>query len=137
MNRSLTEQRSPVRCRLVWFAALLFLPVLSAAATHPLFNPDSTTQSPMPSDRFTVLDRHQNTGLRVNLPFPNCATNPSDCLDVTLLNQLDGFSLQPRISIPFDAAIDPNTVNSHTVFLIQLSGGRALRRDFDDDDFDG
>jgi hypothetical protein len=137
MNRSFTEQRSPVRCRLVWFAALLFLPVLSAAATHPLFNPDSTTQSPMPSDRFTLLDRHQNTGLRVNLPFPNCTTNPSDCLDTALLNQLDGFNPQPRISIPFDGAIDPNTVNSHTVFLIQLPGGNALRLDFDDDDFDG
>src|SRR5215831_1781470 len=136
MNRLFTEHNSFVSRTLFLYAVIVLLPALAVAATHPLFNLESTTQSPTPSDRFTVLDRHQNTGLRVNLPFPNCATNPSDCLDVTLLNQLDGFSLQPRISIPFDGAIDPGTVNSHTVFLIQLPGGRALRRDIDDDDFD-
>src|SRR5690349_24801107 len=88
-------------------------PVLAAASgVHPLFNVNSTTQSPFPSDRFTVPDPGQNTNLRVNLPFPNCATNPSDCLDIALLNQLDGFNTQPRLSIPFDGAIDPNSVNS-------------------------
>src|SRR5262249_35668914 len=137
MYRPFTEQNSFVSRTLLLLAAIVLLPALAVAATHPLFNLDSTTQSPTPSDRFTVLDRHQNTGLRVNLPFPNCATNPSDCLDITLLNQLDGFNLQPRISIPFDGAIDASTVNSHTVFLIQLPGGHALRRNFDDDDFDG
>jgi hypothetical protein len=67
-----------------------------------------------------VLDRRQNTHLRVNLPFPNCSTNPSDCLDVTLLNQLDGFNTQPRLSVPFDGMIDPNTFSSSTVFLVRL-----------------
>jgi hypothetical protein len=28
---------------------------------------------PFPSDHFTVEDREQNTGLRVNLPLPDCA----------------------------------------------------------------
>src|SRR5712691_12375744 len=104
-------------------AASLFAPVLAAARdvdVHPLFNLRSTTQSPFPSVRFTVRDSRQNTHLRVNLPFPNCATHPSDCLDVTLLNQLDGFNTQPRISIPFDGAIDPSTVNSETVFLVRV-----------------
>ena len=100
---------------------LIFVPVLAAASgVHPLFNVNSTTQSPFPSDRFTVVDFSQNTFLRVNLPAPNCATNPSDCLDVALLNQLDGFNNQPRLSVPFDGAIDPNTVNSNTVFLVRL-----------------
>ena len=100
---------------------LIFAPVLAAASgVHPLFNVNSTTQSPFPSDRFTVVDFSQNTFLRVNLPSPNCATNPSDCLDVALLNQLDGFNNQPRLSVPFDGAIDPNTVNSNTVFLVRL-----------------
>jgi dienelactone hydrolase len=53
--------------------------------------------------------------------LPNCTTNPSDCADIALLNQLDGFSLQPRLAIPFDSAIDPGTANSHTVFLVKLS----------------
>jgi hypothetical protein len=99
----------------------LFAPTLAAASgVHPLFNLQSTTQSPFPSDRFTVPDSRQNTNQRVNLPLPNCATHPSDCLDVALLNQLDGFNTSPRISIPFDGAIDPNSVSSDTVFLVRI-----------------
>src|SRR5437667_2186862 len=99
----------------------LFAPTLAAASdVHPLFNLKSTTQSPFPSDRFTVPDSRQNTNQRVNLPLPDCATHPSDCLDVALLNQLDGFNTSPRISIPFDGAIDPNSVSSDTVFLVRI-----------------
>lgn len=106
---------------LLLFTLMLAVPVLASAAdVHPLFNLQSTTQSPFPSNRFTVFDFTQNTNLRVNLPSPNCATHPSDCLDVALLNQLDGFNTQPRISIPFDGAIDPSTVNSNDVFLVRL-----------------
>src|SRR5712692_8983490 len=104
-------------------AATLFAPALAAARdvdVHPLFNLRSNTQSPFPSDRFTVRDSGQNTNRRVNLPLPNCATHPSDCLDVALLNQLDGFNTQPRISIPFDGAIDPATVTSDTIFLLRI-----------------
>ncbi len=99
----------------------LLAPALAAAnGVHPLFNLQSTTQSPFPSDRFTVRDFRQNTNQLVNLPLPDCTTHPSDCLDVALLNQLDGFNTQPRISIPFDGAIDPFTVTSETVFLLRI-----------------
>jgi Bacterial virulence factor lipase N-terminal len=108
----------------------LFTPVLLLARdVHPLFDLNSTTASPFPSDRFTVFDFQQRTNLRVNLPLPNCATHPSDCLDVALLNQLDGFNTQPRISIPFDGAIDPASVNSKTVFLVRI-GDLAGSEDF-------
>ncbi len=101
--------------------AILFAPTVAAASgVHPLFNLQSTTQSPFPSDRFTLRDSRQNTNQRVNLPLPNCGTHPSDCIDVALLNQLDGFNTQPRISIPFDGAIDPATVTSDTVFLLRI-----------------
>ena len=110
--------------KLVLCASLLtaiFAPTVAAASgVHPLFNLQSTTQSPFPSDRFTLRDSRQNTNQRVNLPLPNCATHPSDCIDVALLNQLDGFNTQPRISIPFDGAIDPATVTSATVFLLRI-----------------
>jgi hypothetical protein len=66
----------------------------------------------------TTKDRTQLTGLRVNLPMPNCATNPSDCADVAVLNTLDGFNIQPRISIHFSGPIDVSSVSSHTVFLV-------------------
>jgi hypothetical protein len=73
---------------------------------------------PFPSNLFTVPDAAQLTGVRVQLPQPNCATNPSDCADVAVLNALDGFNIQPRISIPFSAPIDLSTVSSATVFLV-------------------
>jgi Bacterial virulence factor lipase N-terminal len=106
---------------LLSLSAMIFAPPAArAAGVHPLFNLQSPTQSPFPSDRFTVADSSQRTNLRVNLPSPNCATNPSDCLDVALLNQLDGFNTLPRISIPFDGAIDPSTVTSQTVFILRV-----------------
>ena len=80
---------------------------------------------PFPSNLFTVHDQTQLTGVRVNLPQPNCATNPSDCNDVAVLNQLDGFNIQPRISVPFSAPIDPATVTSETVFLVGPGGHKV------------
>lgn len=76
--------------------------------------------SPFPSDRFTVADAGQNTGRRVALPLPNCTARPSDCADIEVLNTLDGFSTQPRITLPFNGDIDPRTVNSNTIFLLNL-----------------
>ena len=120
MHTTLNEKYSFIRRTFIFLvAASLLTPVLALAETHPLFNLQSTTQSPFPSDRFTVFDAEQLTGLRVNVPLPNCATNPSDCADLTLVNQLDGFNPQPRLSSPFDGAIDVNTVNSNTADLLQ------------------
>ncbi len=81
-------------------------------AVHPIFDPAAVTTSPFPSDRFTVADTSQNTGRRVNLPLPDPTTNPSDYQDTQVINTLDGFNLQPRLSIPFDGPIDVSTVNS-------------------------
>jgi virulence factor lipase-like protein len=123
MLPTLTEKHSFVRRTVILLAILVLVPALAVAQTHPLFNLSSSSTAPFPSDRFTAFDSQQLTGLRVNLALPNCATHPSDCADLTLLNQLDGFNLQPRISIPFDGAIDPTTANSSTIFLVQIPAG--------------
>jgi hypothetical protein len=73
---------------------------------------------PFPSNLLTTPDSTQITGLHVDLPKPDCATRPSDCADIDVLNALDGFNIQPRISIPFSGPIDPSTVSSKTVFLV-------------------
>ena len=73
---------------------------------------------PFPSNLYTVDDDTQITGLRVNLPKPDCATHPSDCADINVLDTLDGFNIQPRISIPFSRPIDLSTVSSSTIFLV-------------------
>jgi hypothetical protein len=104
--------------------ALLTVPVPHAGAqlapVHALFDLGTPTGGPFPSKWFTIPDESQNTGRRVDLPLPDPGTNPSDYQDIHVLNTLDGFNLQPRLSIPFDGAIDVNTVNSKTVFLISL-----------------
>jgi hypothetical protein len=73
---------------------------------------------PFPSNLYTVPDASQLTGLHVNLPQPDCSSHPSACADVAVLDTLDGFNIQPRISIPFSGPIDPSTVSSSTVFLV-------------------
>jgi hypothetical protein len=37
-----------------------------------------------------------------------------------VINTLDGFNLQPRLSVPFSGSIDANSVTSDTVFLLSL-----------------
>jgi hypothetical protein len=60
----------------------------------------------------------------VNLPRPDCATHPSECADLAVINELDGFHVRPRVSIPFSDPIDVSTVSSQTVFFVNL--GSAL-----------
>ena len=102
-------------------ATLLAIPVLaSAAGVSVKFDLNNPNASPFPSDRFTRPDWSQRTFKTVNLPKPDCAVFPSDCADITVINTLDGFNTQPRITVPFTGAIDPKTVNSDTVFLVNL-----------------
>jgi hypothetical protein len=70
----------------------------------------------------TVSDATQVTGLHVDLPKPDCASFPSDCADIAVLDTLDGFNIQPRISIPFSGDIDLSTVNSSNIFLVGPGG---------------
>jgi hypothetical protein len=104
-------------------AALVFAfaPLAAAAAGVSVkFDLDDPAGSPVPSDRFTVPDTSQNTLRRVQLPKPDCAVRPSDCADIDVLNALDGFSTQPRITLPFDGEIDLGSVSSDTVYLVNL-----------------
>src|SRR6266849_9311964 len=100
--------RSLLRATLV--ALALALPGAALAGT--------TAEQPFPSNLYTTPDVSQVTGLHVDLPKPNCTARPSDCADIAVLDTLDGFNIQPRISIPFSGRIDPSTVSSSTVFLV-------------------
>src|SRR5829696_10558692 len=99
-----------VRVALLALAAALVLPGIALAGTK--------AGQPFPSNLYTVPDATQATGLRVSLPTPDCATNSSDCDDVDVLNTLDGFNIQPRISVPFSGPIDTSTVSSSNIFLV-------------------
>jgi hypothetical protein len=117
----MASSRRALLLALLTFLTILAVPSLAhAAGVQPRFDLSSPEGSPFPSNRWTRIDFSQNTFLRVNLPKPDCTVRPSDCADVDVLNTLDGFNMQPRISIPFTGPIDPNSVNSSNVFLISL-----------------
>jgi hypothetical protein len=96
--------------RAALFAVLaLVLPTAALAAS---------AGQPFPSNLDTTADATQATGLRVDLAKPNCAVRPSDCADIDVLNTLDGFNIQPRISVPFSGPIDLATATSDNIFLV-------------------
>ena len=85
-------------------AGSALVPAAAAAGVHG--------RAPFPTNLVTKADPAQPTGLRVDLPKPDCAARASDCADIDVLNTLDGFNLQPRISIPFSGPIDLSTVSA-------------------------
>ena len=99
-------------------AALLGLPAAAQAAP-----------SLFPSDALTVKDGRQLTGMRLALPLPDCSARPSDCDDTRLLNELDGFDLDPRIEIGFGQPIDLSRVTAETVYLQPFAGGARIPLD--------
>ena len=101
---------SVLRAALAAFALALVLPGSALAAT--------SAGQPFPTNLDTTADATQITGLRVDLPKPDCTTRVSDCQDIAVLDTLDGFDIQPRISIPFSGPIDLSTVTSSNIFLV-------------------
>ena len=82
-----------------------------------------------PDDVFTVPDAGMITGRRVDLrqgvDYAACDNaDYSICDGFRMLDQLDGFDLQPRVTIPFSGPIKVGSVNSDDVF-VQGPGGRT------------
>jgi hypothetical protein len=102
-----------LRAALVAAVALAF-PAGALASTKAL--------QPFPTNLDTIADSTQLTGLRVDLPKPDCNVFPSDCADIAVLDTLDGFNIQPRLRIPFSSPIDTSSVSSSTVFLVGPQG---------------
>lgn len=111
--------------RLAVVLSVAFVPVAALADGVSVHDDDSA--SPFPSNRHTVADFSNATFRRVNLSKPDCAVRVSDCQDIDVINTLDGFSTQPRITVPFTGAIDPASVTSDTVFLYNLGDTQTLR----------
>ena len=88
------------------------------------FDLSAPETGPFPSDVFTVADARHATGLRVAYPYPDCGERPSDCDDIDVINTLDGWGLQTRVSIPFNGEIDPTSVTSDSIFVVRLDSTR-------------
>lgn len=124
-------QHTPFRRAAAAAAFVLAAPAVLAhggnAGVSVRFDAADPAGAPFPSNRFTVFDGNQITLRRVALPKPDCSVRPNDCADVDVLNTLDGFSTQPRITVPFTGDIDPATVTSETVYLVNLGDTLTLR----------
>lgn len=118
--------RRGVNGRLPHAGLLLLAALLPGAAcgagVQALFDIDGLYTAPFPSDRFTVADNRQITGSRIDLPKPDCTANVSECRDIDSLNELDGFNVAPRLSVPFSGMIDPSTLDAKSVFLLEFGG---------------
>ena len=119
--------RAFTRPLLVAAAFSLIAPLALADGVRVRDEHGNPAGAPFPSNRYTVFDGTQNTLRRVNLPKPDCTVRVNDCLDIDVINTLDGFSTQPRITVPFTGAINPATVNSNTMYLVNLGDTLTLR----------
>src|ERR1039457_3516708 len=81
-----------------------------SAGVKVRFDPSTPAVGPFPTDALTVADANQKTGLRIALPMPDCAKEPSTCGELAIVNQLDGFSLTPRLRVRFSAGVNPDTL---------------------------
>src|SRR3954451_9114968 len=88
-----------------------------------------------PDDAFTVRDKAQLTGRRVRfrrgLDYPNvggrvrknCTSKTySICDSFRELNRLDGFDLQPRVTVPFTGGVKLASVNDKNFFITTARG---------------
>lgn len=90
---------------------------LHAAGVRVEFNPYRPGVGPFPSDLLTVADERQRTGVRVNLPAPDCTAAPSDCAEIRQLNLLDGFNPNTRLTVRFSGPINPDTLRDGIFFV--------------------
>src|SRR5581483_8950958 len=97
--------------RRIALLSLLLLPIALSGQVKVRWDPRNPAVGPFPTDYLTIPDTSQKSGRRVNLPMPSdCTAAPSDCQDISLINQLDGFQTAPRIRVSFTAPIDVNTL---------------------------
>jgi Bacterial virulence factor lipase N-terminal len=112
VSRSLCRPAAPFLLGLSLAAALAWVPTAPAAAAQ--------VESLLPSDRLTVPDPGQATGRRMALPLPDCGLDAAGCDEVRLLNELDGWSVNPRIAIRFSGPVALDSVTRATAFIVPL-----------------
>ncbi len=87
--------------------------------------PSDPWDVPFPSDIHTVEDADMRTGKRMNLPLA-AAWDIFEEDDFASINKLDGFSVFPRITVPFSGTTpDISTFITDNIFLVDLSPERS------------
>ncbi|HWB95580.1 MAG TPA: hypothetical protein VG672_02730, partial [Bryobacteraceae bacterium] len=99
------------------FVLLLTALPLAAAGVTVRFDPSDPAIGPFPSDALTLPDPAQKTSLRVNLPLPDCGPQDGTCNVLSLINQIDGFNLLPRLVVRFSGRVNPDTLRDGIYFV--------------------
>jgi len=120
-------------CMLVWIGQAV--PASATTGTVSVVQGQHYGHRIFPDDAFTVSDPSQLTGRRlalvqgVDYPIvdgsvqPRCdSTDFSICDAAAELNTLDGFDLQPRVSVPLTGGVDLASVDDSDFFITDLSG---------------
>ena len=123
----------PSRTLSIGIAACALVAGLGLVAAVPVSSaaPAVRVVSAFPDDRLTVPDRSQLTGRRVALPLVDCRVRVTACEVGRLLNELDGFDLDPRLSLAFNRAVDPVAVAAATTVERVRGPGPALQTGVD------
>ena len=94
---------------------------LAAGGLHAGAAGAAEVQALFPSDRQTVPDPRQSTGRRVALALPDCVTDAAGCDEIRLVNELDGFSVNPRVAMRFSGPVALDSVTKASVFILPLA----------------
>ena len=100
-------------CLALGLSLAISLPPTGAAAAE--------VQALVPSDRQTVPDPRQSTGRRVALALPDCAVDPAGCDEIRLVNELDGWSVNPRVAIRFSGPVALDSFTKASAFILPLA----------------
>src|SRR6476646_4959977 len=92
---------------------------LVAAGTTVLFDPSTPETGPFPTDLLTLPDPAQKSGVRVDIPVPDCGQQYTSCQEAALADQLDGFSIHARVRVRFSGPVNPATLRDG-IFLVAL-----------------
>jgi hypothetical protein len=88
-----------------------------------------------PDDAFTIADPQQATGRRLHFEQgedyptvngvvqPACDSGDENICDAfTMLDKLDGFDLQPRVTVPFTGAVKLDSVDDSDFYITDAAG---------------
>ena len=111
----------------VFMAASVLTPTRASAAGVSVVQGDHYGARIFPDNFFTASDATEVTGLHVHfragIDYPTCdTTNYSVCDTFAMLNNLDGFDLQPRVSVPLTGAVKLSSVDDSNFYITDASG---------------
>lgn len=107
--------------RLAGCLALGLSLAIAAGGLPPTGAAAAEVQALVPSDRQTVPDPRQSTGRRVALALPDCGVDPAGCDEIRLVNELDGWSVNPRVAVRFSGPVALDSFTKASAFILPLA----------------